>query len=109
MRAHCCAPCPTPDGAASGTLDLVSASSLLTLVDTEQLSYDGQGDDTSLRVVGDGDCPTSLVREAGPMITVTLSPQGQGRVRLGVLTLAGLTVRALAADIVGRRIDLSDA
>jgi len=34
------------------------------------------------------------------MITVTLSPQVQGRVRLGVLTLAGLTVRAEDAALL---------
>ena len=34
------------------------------------------------------------------MITVTLSPQVEGRVRLGVLTLAGLTVRAEDAALL---------
>jgi hypothetical protein len=44
----------TPTAADGGTLNLTSLSSLITLTTTEVLSYDGQGDNDSLTIVGTG-------------------------------------------------------
>ena len=42
----------TPVSANSGTLDLASLTSLLTITDVEALTYDGQGDNDSLTIAG---------------------------------------------------------
>ena len=44
----------TPTAVDGGTLNLTSLSSLVTLAGVEQLSYDGEGDNDSLTVVGTG-------------------------------------------------------
>jgi len=44
----------TPTAADGGTLDLTSLSSVVTIANTEVLSYDGQGDNDSLTVAGTG-------------------------------------------------------
>jgi hypothetical protein len=44
----------TPTAANAGTLDLTTLSSLVTIVDTEQLSYIGQTDNDALTIAGTG-------------------------------------------------------
>lgn len=44
----------TPSGAAAGLMDIVSASSPITMIDIESLSYDGQADGDTLTVAGNG-------------------------------------------------------
>jgi hypothetical protein len=54
----------TPTTYDGGTLDLTSLSSLVTITTTEELIYDGQGDNDSLKIVGTSD-PDTIVYTPG--------------------------------------------